>query len=169
MTQARNATERPRKYSRWPDFENEVMRAVDPTLKIMNVVLKRQAEIDDDDEETELVRTQFRDELLRRGHDPDTDWVFIPSKTGADWYFSATGERKPVNSASRRINTLGLRELTKSRRNGSPGWAWKGCNTGMRRAIELKRFPSHEQADNGDAASNTGKVPCAQIEGHISD
>ena len=169
MPQARNAIERPWEYSRWPDFENEVMRAVDPTLEIMSTVSKRQAEIDDDDEETRLVRAQFRDELQRRGHDPDTDWVFIPSRIGAAWYLSATGERNAVNVAARRINTLGVRELKKSRRNGSPGWKWKGCNTGMRRAVEVKQLPLQEQSNDGDAASNTGKVPCAQIEGHTSD
>ena len=149
----------PRKYGRWADFEEQVMRAVDPTLQIMNVVEGRQLEIDDDDQSAELVREQFCIELRRRGHDATWNHIFIPSAVAAQWYCSALNERRATNVATKAIAMLGIRELRKSKRRGAPGWRWMGVNSTATTAMELRPLPDPERPLG---------VPSGEVRGQVS-
>lgn len=115
-------------YSRWASWEQGVLSRVGDPEKCQEVIRQRQHAVDDDASEAELVAAEFREDLQRRGHDADKDCIFISSRAAADILKVATETRRPTNQATKHLKTLGLRELTKSKKDGIVGWCWRGAN-----------------------------------------
>jgi hypothetical protein len=71
------------RYSRWSIWEQAVLSRVPDPSECQKVIEERQAEIDDDQTEADMVRAGIREELIRRGHSPDTEVLWISSKDAA--------------------------------------------------------------------------------------
>ncbi len=114
------------RYSRWSTWEQAVLARVADPSECQRVIAERQAGIDDDQTEADVVRDGFREELKRRGHSPDTDVVFIPSKEAAIIINRIENEeRRPFPRAMNHLYMLAISEIRKSNRGGSMGG--RGC------------------------------------------
>ena len=113
-------------YSRWAAWEQAVLARVNNPEKCQELIKQRQQAVDDDATEAELVADEFRSEIRNRGHNPDTDCVFITSKIAAAWLKAGTGQHRATNYASKYLKMLKLQELQGSKKNGITGWCWRG-------------------------------------------
>jgi hypothetical protein len=115
------------RYSRWSAWEQAVLaRATPCAAECQAEIERRQEAIDDDREECDQVRSAFRDELKRRGHNPDAEAIWMSSVQTAEILNLATGERMPTKRATAHLRTLNVPELRKCDFKGSRGWAWRG-------------------------------------------
>jgi hypothetical protein len=116
-------------YSRWAAWEDAVLSRVAEPGEAQRVIEERQAAVDDDQAEADLVREAFCQELERHQHNPDTEAVWIPSVTVAKIVNEATGEKFATTRAGNYLKTLSIDELRRSDRKGQRGWAWRGQKT----------------------------------------
>jgi hypothetical protein len=114
-------------YSRWSAWEQAVLAHVADPVAAQQQIEERQASMDDDQAEADLVRQAFVAELNRRGHLSEEEAVWIPSTTAAEIVNAATGERYPTRRASSFLATLPIPELRKCDYKGQRGWAWRGA------------------------------------------
>jgi hypothetical protein len=128
-------------YCRWGAWEKLVLSRLPEPSDAQMVLQERRAAVDDDQEETALIREGFVAELRRRLHDPVTANVFIPSRIAADIVNAATGEKRPTNKATSYLKTLSLPELRKSDRGEGRGWVWSGKKAGMGDAVLVNDLP----------------------------
>jgi hypothetical protein len=121
-------------YTRWAAWEQEVMAACPDPAGALAAISARQAAIDGDQEEADLLQRAFARELKQWGHDPATCRVFLPSKVAADIYNEATGEKLPAQTIGRRLMTYAIRELRKVKRSDLGGrvWVWTGAGADPR-------------------------------------
>jgi hypothetical protein len=116
------------RHSRWAAWEEEVLARVPDPAACQKLIADRQAEVDGDQEDSDLVRGAFAAYLRSRGHDPDRAVVFIPSSEAARVVNDATGEERPKQRATAYLQTLAVKELRKSNApDGSRGWRWTGA------------------------------------------
>jgi hypothetical protein len=113
--------------TRWARWEQDVLSRVEDLGGCQELILARQAAIDDDENEKDLVAGHFREQLVALHWNPDTDHVFIPTGIAAQWVEAATGEKRPTNRASSYLRALGVPELRKSGDGGRRGWRWRGA------------------------------------------
>ncbi len=113
-------------YSRWATWEQDVLAKVDRPDECLREILERQGAADADTGEAEEVAAEFCKRLRDEGHDPDRETVFIPSRQAAAWLKAATGQHRATNKATIYLGSLGLPELRKSKKDGTPGWCWRG-------------------------------------------
>jgi len=113
-------------HSRWPDWEAQVLAKVHAPKACQAAILQRQAAVDDDASEAELVAELFRAELARRQFDPDGCYVLIPRKLAFEWLERALGERLKTTKARAVLNGLGIPEMKESAKDGTRGWMWTG-------------------------------------------
>jgi hypothetical protein len=116
------------RFSRWGEWEALVLARLPEPADAQRVIEERQDSIDDDAEESELIREAFAAELRRRGHDPERDNVFIPAQVAATIVNTATNEKRPTNKTSGYLKALAITGLRKSKRDGERGWGWFGPN-----------------------------------------
>ncbi len=115
------------RHSRWGAWEDAVLARVGDPAECQKVILERQESVDEDAAEADLVREAIAKELRDRGHDPEEDFVWIPSKDLANIVGEATGEKRSTNKTSAYLRTLGVPELRYSPRgNFGRGWTWRG-------------------------------------------
>jgi len=129
-------------HSRWGDWEAGVLARLPEPAALLALIQQRQEAVDDDSEETELVRSHFRDELQRVGRDPDRVKVFVPSGVAADWLKAATKQHRQTNKASAYLRQLAIPELRKSKHDGRPGWLWQGVQADENARTEKPFSPS---------------------------
>ncbi|HVS37407.1 MAG TPA: hypothetical protein VMS17_17730 [Gemmataceae bacterium] len=125
-----------KRFSRWAAWEQAVLSRVGDPAACQEAIEDRQAAIDDDSAEADLVRTAFLEDLRRRGHTPNRDAVWIPAPAAAEIVNRATGEKHPVNRAGMYLKTLTIPELRKSDRIGVRGWAWRGLDSDPNASLE---------------------------------
>jgi hypothetical protein len=119
------------KHSRWGEWEKGVLAHVDNPEACQAEIARRRGEVDGDQEESDLVREHFVEELRSRKHDPDTEVLFIPSKIAATICNEATEKNEAVHRASGFLATLTIPELRRARRTGvRRGFIWTGCKAG---------------------------------------
>jgi hypothetical protein len=119
-------SEEPNNQLRWAAWAGAVLARVDNPEECRAVILRRQQEVDHDRGEAELVEAEFREMLSRAGHDPDRGCVFIPSGKAADWLRAATKKHRTTSQASAYLQGLGIPALSKTKKDGRPGWRWRG-------------------------------------------
>jgi hypothetical protein len=112
---------------RWPTWQHQVLAKVNDPDKCERLNQSRQEVLDDDAHERDLVVAEFRERLLDKRVEPDRAVVFIPIFVLADWLKLATGEQKALNKVTAYLRTLAIPELRYLKRNGTPGWVWRGC------------------------------------------
>jgi hypothetical protein len=114
------------RFSRWSMWERAVLSRVGDPAECQRVIEERQAAIDDDQSQADSVREGFREELHRRGHCPDTQIVWMPSKEAAAIVNRVENEeRRPFNRAMTHLYMLGIPEIRRSNRGGR-GCVWTG-------------------------------------------
>jgi hypothetical protein len=114
------------KHSRWGSWEEGVLARVAEPADCQKVIAERQEAVDDDQEESEIVRDFIVKELIFRQHVPDQQVIFIPSPVAARWANEATDERRGVKKAVSFLKTLNIKELRKGRTGTARGWTWCG-------------------------------------------
>lgn len=112
--------------SRWAAWEEGVLARVGRSVACQRLLRKRQEVADSDADEAELVAAQFRQELGQRGHDPESVCVFIPARDAADWLKGATRQHRATNKATAYLASLSIRQLSRTKKDGKPGWKWRG-------------------------------------------
>lgn len=121
------------RYSRWGDWERNVLSKLHQPAEIQRVILERQREYNADQDEAGLVADEIIKQLKRLHYDPDREVVFIPSSVMVNWYNWATKENKPTTGASQAVGRMiesqsePLRSLTKNLNNKlGRGFRWAG-------------------------------------------
>src|SRR5262249_3220099 len=115
------------KFTRWAAWEADVLSRVSDPGEAQGVIAERQADMDEDENESAVMREAFADELRRRRHDPDKEAVRIPPNAVAKVVAEVTGERFARNKASALLGTLAIRELRRLKgRTKGRGWEWRG-------------------------------------------
>jgi hypothetical protein len=113
-------------FSRWALFEKEVLAKVKDPEKCKAVIAQRQAHIDDDSHEADLVAAYIRLRLCDERQNPDSCCFFFTTAEITTWLQQATGTKLPINKATPFLRHLSIPELTYSKKNGVPGWVWRG-------------------------------------------
>jgi hypothetical protein len=124
-------------YSRWAAWERDVLARCGDAEGCQRVIADRQADLDGDQEESDLMREAFVELLLRYGHDPEKDVVHVPSAEVARLVNDTTGEKWGQSRASTHLKTLAVPELRKLRHPGSGqrGWRWVGKGSEPEQAV----------------------------------
>jgi hypothetical protein len=110
--------------SRWAAWEAAVLSHVSDPAACQKVIAQRQAEVDDDQAEAELVRTYFAEQIAR--HYASTAEPWFPASQAATWLREALHEPlMATNKASKVLNSLCIPELRKTQggKRGR-GWYW---------------------------------------------
>jgi hypothetical protein len=115
-----------RLYTRWSIFERDVLGKVKDPDEVLATIIQRQAEVDDEASETDLVADHFRTELRQAGKDPEKCCVFWPTAQVAVWVTNAIGQKIAINKVTPYLKALQIAELSYLRLNGGPGWVWRG-------------------------------------------
>jgi hypothetical protein len=113
---------------RWAAWAGQVLQRVPNPQECLTAIQQRQEAVDDDAGEAELVAGEFRDKLQATGFDPERDCVFIPSGKAADWLQAATKKHRATNRATAYLKDLRIPELSTTKKDGRPGWRWRGAN-----------------------------------------
>ena len=114
--------------TRWAEWEAGVLAKGPLPVSSRKLILARQTEADADAGERELVVGEFREQLRRRGHNPNRDKLFIKARLAADWLSEASRTNYTTSKASAHLKTLGLDELVPGvKSNGVMGWEWRGA------------------------------------------
>jgi hypothetical protein len=121
----------------WADWEAQVLARVKEAQECRAVILERQAAVDDDASDAQLVAEQFRAMLNRWKHDPDCCYVLIPRKLACKWLEAAMGDSFTASKARAILNNLGIPELRESASAGKRGWCWTGAkaNTNVKMKV----------------------------------
>lgn len=112
--------------SRWGHWEQAVLARLHDPQRLQEVIRERQATIDDDEEDKDIILEAIHQRLRAHGLIPDQSCVLITSKDMAQIINEALNEQFPVNRASSFVKTLGIPELRKSDRGCARGWIWCG-------------------------------------------
>jgi hypothetical protein len=112
--------------SRWADWEAGVLARVKNPAACQRLIRERGRAVLDD-EMSAVVRERFAARLRGLGHDPKACCVFLPSLRAAEWLDAPTRKRWPTNKASGYLGTLKIHELSKTKKDGKPGWRWLGA------------------------------------------
>jgi hypothetical protein len=91
------------KYSRWGTWEREVLSRLPEPADAQAVILERQATVDVDKEDADIIAEFFEKELDRLGYSLAAGKVFIPASVAAHWLEVATNEKRSANAAGRII------------------------------------------------------------------
>jgi hypothetical protein len=119
-------------FTRWSAFEAAVLAKLCDPDSCRETILRRQGEVDDETNEAELVASHFRSELRVRGQDPAACCVFLTTGEATEWVQEATGAKIPITRTTPYLRTLAIVELRYTKKNGVPGWIWKGLKAGRK-------------------------------------
>ena len=118
------------RYSRWGDWERDVLARLDGAERVRQVIAERQQDLDADASESDLVREQFEEELhLLCGQPADSCYVRFRSDDVAEIYNRATGERQSKTKACARLSGLAIPELSKGKNDTTRFWEWNGAGS----------------------------------------
>jgi hypothetical protein len=130
-------------YSRWAPFEKAVLAKLTNYAECLTVIAQRQAQVDDDSNEADLVKAHLQKRLRDHELDPETCCVFFTTAELAAWVQEAIGSKLAINKTTPYLRTLGVAEMRYSKKSGVPGWVWRGL-----------------QARPGEPAKAFGKLLC---------
>jgi 5S rRNA maturation endonuclease (ribonuclease M5) len=134
---------------RWASWQSAVLSKLPRAEKCQKLIAERQASIDDDNEERDLVAGRFRGEILRCKANPETESLFITSFTACRWINRATNRNMSTNQASSFLRGLGVPELRKSKSNRKDrGWYWIGRESNP--ASDSRRISDPEEGSPVD-------------------
>jgi hypothetical protein len=114
------------RFSRWGAWEQEVLAHVTDPAACQKVLEQRQAALDADQEEADLVREGFMRAIRQTGQDPARSLVWITTQQAVRVIAQATEVQWPITHVSAHLASLGIPELRKSDRAKAKGWTWRG-------------------------------------------
>lgn len=133
-------------WTRWSDWEKDVLGRITDPVPTMEVVRQRQAEMDDDEGVVEIVRGIIAAGVYsRHSGNPEQIWTKIDAEALADMvkkecpYLSKT-----TNSVLMWLSRIRVPGLSKHRSYKGRSWVWKGnnCHPEIENPIEWDRIPS---------------------------
>lgn len=113
-------------HSRWAAWEQEVLAKSGDSGKCRAVIAQRQAAIDDDAGEAQVVRELIVRELHGRQHTPESCCVFLPLGFLADLLTEATAKKFGRTAVTPYLKALCIFELREDRKSDQRGWCWRG-------------------------------------------
>jgi hypothetical protein len=113
-------------FTRWAAWEKQVLAKVSDPEACQKVILKRQKEIDADDNDANLVANHFRAKLKQFDQDPETCHVGVRIDTVAQWVEEATGLGLTKTKVTPYLATLPIRELYQKHTKRGSVWCWRG-------------------------------------------
>jgi len=134
----RAPSEKMTNFSRWGQWEQEVLSKVSGAKACQELVRMRQEELDAEKEESTTIEEQFVRQLDRNRINPSLSRVFICNETAGEWLNKALGEKNGKVQAcrilTRLINEGRIKRITKAaypeRLDASPrkerGFWWQG-------------------------------------------
>jgi hypothetical protein len=140
--------------TRWAAWERDVLGKTIGWARIQTEIKNRQQAVDDDDEEQTLLAQHFTEQLTQRSHDPETQTIFIPSLTAAEWVSDATRTRYPTNRASAFLSGLSIPTLRKGKYKKQRGWIWTGKASQDSEARKLGEPPPWTSNARGSQSRN---------------
>lgn len=118
------------RYSRWGQWEREVVERLPEPGDVQKVILERQSDIDVEAEEAGEIERAFRERLERLNLDTLRQRIFVPSTRAAEWLGKAIGESLSTTKASRmlgqKIDEGELPTMQRSRTGTTRGFYWIG-------------------------------------------
>ncbi len=127
--------------TRWAAWERDVLGKTFGWNEIVPEIKRRQQVVDDDHEDRIHLAEFFAEQLTQRMHNPETETVFIPSVTAAEWVSDATRVRYATNRASSFLSNLSIPTLHKGNTKSQRGWIWTGKASEDREARKLGEPP----------------------------
>ncbi|QDU25597.1 hypothetical protein ETAA8_06670 [Anatilimnocola aggregata] len=122
------------RFTRWADWEASVLARVPNPVVAQAAIADRQATVDAEQEEHQLLEEFISDELRRLGYDTEHERIFIPTKIIVQWANRAAHENSSPTAVSRKLRQLvkeekflSLKENT-DKRNGR-GFIWAGLGS----------------------------------------
>lgn len=122
----------PQKFTRWGPFEGAVLAKLKKPARISRLIAKRQTDVDDESNEADLVASYFRRKLGNNRLDPSSCCVFLTTAEVTEFLIIATGTKIPVTRATPYLKNLVIPELAYTKKNGVPGWVWRGPKAGKK-------------------------------------
>lgn len=113
---------------RWGAWERAVMSRVADPAACQKAIAEREAEVDEDQEESDRVRAAFESVIRDAGRDPSRESLAFDSMAATAIVARAKGERMSAGSASNYLKTImaTIAELGKSKLQGYQHWCWVG-------------------------------------------
>ena len=93
-------------FTRWAAWEDAVLQRLPEPGEAQAVILERQAEVDAEGEESEILEEFFADQLKRLKYDAENDVVHIPSSIAARWFNWSQNDNLRVGSVTRVLKQL---------------------------------------------------------------
>ena len=121
---------------RWTTWSASVLSKVENASRCEALILKRQAEVDDDQDEVNLIAENIKRNLRRHGQKPDKCHLLISTRLIKEWI----SEIEPVslNKVTPLLKTLGIPELRKPVRTSKEScWVWKGLKSTQKKPDRL--------------------------------
>ena len=117
-----------KKYARWAEWEAAILLKVKDPQKCQEEILRRQQEVDDDQDESHLIATHIRSKLARHGQNPESCCLFISATLLAEWISEVNGEKKHATKITPYLRMLSIPELSRATRSAkAAGWIWRGA------------------------------------------
>lgn len=143
------------RFTRWATWEKDILQRLPEPEEAQRVILERQAAVDVEADEAELIEEYFADQLGSLTYRADRDQVLIPSAEVARWYNVATNDKHKVVAVSRIIGQLiDEGRLSRLRRNTCRTWGrgfvWCGENAEPDDSIKVD-FEERLRRRNRDA------------------
>jgi hypothetical protein len=114
--------------TRWASWERGVLSHVADPEACQELILRRQADIDADKEESNEFRDFIKKKLDEKSYRPETKGhpvVLISSQTMADWYAEAYGKREAPCRVTTIVKGFGIENLESTRSEAARGWLWR--------------------------------------------
>ncbi len=143
------------KYARWADWEAAVLSKAKDPEKCQQIILARQREVDDNQDESDLIASILRQKLTQNRHSPDTCCVIMSVNKLAKWLSEETGEKRHLTKVTPYLKTLAIPELSRAPRQAKgAGWIWRGLKAAKtRKPIPLSKVYAPKVTAPGEKQS----------------
>jgi hypothetical protein len=132
----------PATWSRWSEWESEVLcKVADPRL-VMPTISERRADLDDDETTLATVRDAIAEAVRSKySGDPEQIWCTIPPEAITDILKSISPYPKNVVSTCRWVAAIGATGLKRVRKNSKREWHWVGSGSIAETPMDWNQIP----------------------------
>jgi hypothetical protein len=111
---------------RWAEWQGGVLGKVEDYAGCQDEIDRRCQELDSDDEEAFVFEEVIREKLRERHHQPEKEFIAIPTNVMGTWYSGVQKDHISANTATARIKLMPLKRLRWRRATASRFWLWSG-------------------------------------------
>jgi len=117
------------KNSRWADWEKNVLAKVGDVARLNEILNERRREVDDDSDESLIVRECIVRNMIAYGGVPNTGHYLIRVEVLAKWIVDVRQVKATPLKVTPYLKTLAIAELiAPKRRADGMCWIWRGTN-----------------------------------------